>query len=82
MRSISGISGITNRFSAAIPFASSMAVKCPTSSARCAWGTLDSTTPSDARRSRACWRISHTGPSAYRLALVMNSQRSEASRNL
>ena len=32
-------------------------------------------------RSRASCKISQTGPSAYRLALVMNSHRSEASRN-
>ena len=37
--------------------------------------------PRAAPRSLACCSSSQTGASAYRLALVMNSQRSEASRN-
>ena len=72
---------MTNRFSAGIPFASSMAVKWFTSSVRQVCGMRDRTTPREAFRSRACCRISQTGPSAYRLALVMNSHRSDASRN-
>ena len=38
--------------------------------------------PKDRDPSLACWRISQTGPSAYRLELVTNSHRSEALRGL
>ena len=58
-----------------------MAPKCLVSSALPDGGTRDSTMPSAAPRSLAYSSSSHTAASAYRLAVVMNSHRSEASRN-
>ena len=81
MPSTMPVSGITNRLPGTMPLAASMASKWATSSVRWAGGTRDRMTPRAAPRSLACCRISHTGASAYRLALVMNSHRSDASRN-
>ena len=58
------VSGMTNRFSAWMPLASSIALKWATSSVRWLGGTRDRTTPSAAPRSLACCSSSQTGASA------------------